>query len=162
MGKFPVKHGMARTRLYGIWRSMKKRCLLETHLHYRDYGGRGITICPEWMVFENFADWALRSGYQDSLSIDRKDTNGPYKPDNCRWSTDSEQAHNKRSNHNLTFNGRTLPLRAWSRELGLNRETIKDRIYKKGMTVEQAFSMPVKLYRKKIATCQQPSVPFVG
>ena len=91
--------GGKRTRLYRIWRAMKTRCYNLNAQNYKDYGGRGITICPEWLHdFVAFRDWALSHGYRDDLSIDRIDNDKGYSPDNCRWATAKEQRANQRSN----------------------------------------------------------------
>jgi hypothetical protein len=90
-------HGQAKTRLYTIWEGIKTRCLKEAHHTYKDYGGRGIKVCPEWETsYIAFQEWALANGYADNLSIDRIDVNGDYCPDNCRWADPSTQAYNKR------------------------------------------------------------------
>ncbi len=90
-------HGGGGTRLYTIWKAMKARCYNLKAEKYKDYGGRGITICPEWKNdFSAFRDWALSSGYTDDLSIDRIDVDGNYEPLNCRWATAKEQRHNRR------------------------------------------------------------------
>ena len=136
--KFQVKHGMARTRLYGIWRAMKKRCSLRSHPRYAEHGGRGITVCMDWLVFETFMRWAQQNGYADDLSIDRLDNDRGYEPGNCRWASVEAQAHNRRGNDNITFEGKTQPLRAWVRELGLKRSTVQVRM-KRGMTFEEAI-----------------------
>ena len=84
-------------RLYSIWKSMKTRCNNPNCKDYKDYGGRGIIICDDWLnSFDTFREWAVANGYNKSLSIDRVDVNGNYEPSNCRWATALEQAHNKR------------------------------------------------------------------
>ena len=86
------------SRQYNIWRSMKQRCHNPNNARYKDYGGRGITVCDEWLnSFEAFYKWSLSSGYRDDLSIDRIDNDKGYFPENCRWATAVEQYHNKRN-----------------------------------------------------------------
>lgn len=99
-----ITHGMKRTRLYNIWSSMKTRCNNPNSRKYKDYGGRGITICDEWMRFEPFHDWAIASGYDPNAkfgecTLDRIDVNGNYEPSNCRWADMKTQQNNKRNNH---------------------------------------------------------------
>jgi len=91
------KHKGTKTRLYNIWQNMLKRCNNPHSSRYSDYGGRGITVCDEWLHdFIAFRDWALTHGYRDYLTIDRINNDKGYSPDNCRWATVAEQNRNKR------------------------------------------------------------------
>ena len=91
--KSSIKHGGSKTRLYRIWRGMKKRTSLEAVDSYQYYGAKGIAICKEWKTsFESFQDWALKNGYSDNLTIDRIDPSGDYEPKNCRWITQEENS----------------------------------------------------------------------
>lgn len=88
---------MSYTRLYRVWCDMKNRCHHPANAGYEYYGGRGITVCPEWVgSFETFRDWALSAGYRDDLELDRRDSDGNYEPGNCRWATRVQQMRNTR------------------------------------------------------------------
>lgn len=95
MSRGKPKHGMAHSRLYQSWADMKQRCDNPHNQFYPRYGGRYITYCVEWTTFEPFMEWALSHGYSDDLTLDRIDNNGNYTPENCKWSTQAEQAANK-------------------------------------------------------------------
>lgn len=142
--KRSTKHGMSNTRLYREWESMRDRCFREKCRDYPDYGGRGITVCDEWKdSFEHFRDWSLANGYQDNLTIDRKDNDGPYSPDNCRLATLEEQANNKRNNLLITYCGKTQTLTKWAEEMGMKEKTLWQRL-KRNWPIEKALTQSVK------------------
>lgn len=122
-------HGMRRTRLYNIWTQMIQRCTNQKLDHYERYGGRGISVCNEWRKFEVFAEWAMKNGYKDDLTIDRINVDGNYDPKNCKWSTDVDQQRNKRNNHFITINGETKTIAEWAEISGLPYKTLQRRVY---------------------------------
>lgn len=92
-------HGLSDTRMYRIWKDMRRRCNNPNRNNYKDYGGRGISVCEEWdKSFMEFYNWAMSNGYDDDLSIDRIDNNGNYEPNNCRWILSNMQHRNTRKN----------------------------------------------------------------
>ena len=133
-------HGMRGTRLYRVWAGMKTRVMNENAPNFKFYGGRGISVCDEWLEFEPFQSWALANGYTDSLTIDRINVNGDYEPGNCRWVTKAQQHNNMRSNRIITFMGEAYTLTEWSKLLGINRATLHGRLQR--LPPEEAFLMP--------------------
>ena len=123
---------------------MRRRCNKETDRRFKDYGGRGITVCKEWDKFEAFQKWSIENGYNDNLSIDRIDTNGNYEPSNCKWSTTKEQNNNKRNNRILEYNGEAHNVTEWAAILGMSAHTIFSRLDLMGWSVEKALSTPLK------------------
>lgn len=96
LSKRRMQHGYSKTRLYSIWYGMKCRCSMPSHSTYTYYGGRGISVCAEWLDFIKFQEWALANGYTDGLEIDRINNDSDYAPDNCRWVTHAENMKNLR------------------------------------------------------------------
>ena len=136
-------HGMSNTRLYRIYNKMKLRCYSKTNSAYNSYGGRGITICSEWLDdFMNFYNWSIQNGYCDDLSIDRIDNNKGYSPDNCRWADKKVQSNNTRSTVFLTYNGETKPASDWSQITGIRQDTITMR-KRTGWSDEQCITTKV-------------------
>lgn len=127
-------------RLYSIWQGMKSRCYNSNDPNYHNYGGRGIQICDEWKNdYAVFRAWALKNGYKDDLTIDRKDVNGNYCPENCRWATWNEQCNNKRDSVKITYNGETHTATEWSRITGIAAQKIAYR-YHRNFTLSAVFS----------------------
>lgn len=141
LDKVRVKHGMSNSRLYRIYHNMVSRCYRKSINGYENYGGRGIRVCEEWLGkdgFVNFMEWALHNGYDDTLTIDRMDSNGNYEPDNCKWATNKEQANNTRATLFLEYNGVIHSLTEWAEITGLIKGTIYSRM-RKGLSVGQAL-----------------------
>jgi hypothetical protein len=138
-----TKHGGSRTKLYKVWTSMKQRCLNEKCSVFEGYGGRGITICDEWLDYETFRKWAVSTGYKNGLTIERKDVNGNYEPGNCEWIPQSKQSMNTRSNRIINFNGKSQTLKEWSVETGINYDTLFGRL-RKGWSIKRALTERVR------------------
>jgi len=147
-------HGMTRHGkqhpIYRTWRTILQRCENPNVYNYRNYGGRGITVCAEWHNFIPFRDWALASGWEKGLSIDRIDNNGDYEPSNCRWVTQKENNRNKRSNRLITFNSKTQTMAEWAEELSISYYALKHRINDLHWPIERALTEPVR--RRKYAS----------
>lgn len=142
--KIHKKHGETGNRLYVCWQHMKNRCNNPSKKYYCNYGGRGISVCPEWEDYQTFRNWALSNGYNDDLTIDRIDVDGNYCPENCRWTTMVEQQNNRRNNHFVDYNGETRTLAEWSRIIGINYDVLQMRINKLNWPIEKAFNTPVR------------------
>ncbi len=139
-----TKHGLSGTRLYNIWCDMKRRCMNPTRIAFDRYGGRGITVCDEWMEFEPFYKWAMENGYRDGLTLERINNDKGYSPDNCKWATHKEQARNMRTSIYLTYNGKKMTIAEWAEILGVKRETLWNRLNNLGWAIEKAITEPIK------------------
>lgn len=127
------KHKMSGTRIYETWQDMKRRCYNKQNARYDRYGGRGITVCDEWLNnFQSFYDWAISNGYSDDLTIDRIDNDGNYEPSNCRWSTAKEQCNNRGSNINITIGNATKSLRCWCEIFNVDYKKVHARYKRNG------------------------------
>lgn len=145
-GEYTTKHNLSKSRIYNIWIKIKNRCFNPKNVAYKDYGGRGITMCSEWFNdFESFNNWSIKNGYTNKLQIDRIDNNGNYDPSNCRWVTEEINANKRRSTFYIDVSGDKKPLKYYLRSIGLAHkyslfyrrltvnkesfETIKNRVY---------------------------------
>lgn len=148
-------HGMFGTRIYGVWRSMKERCYVESNISYPNYGGRGIKVCPEWQEFIPFMEWSYANGYDENAkrgecTIDRIDVNGDYCPENCRWVSMSVQANNKTDNVYMEYNGIVDTLSNHARNVGISPVLAEDRKVK-GKSVDEIFSTEKLNKSQKVA-----------
>lgn len=144
-------HGKRESRLYAIWSNMKQRCYNENNKRYKTYGARGITVCPEWLDevngFINFYNWSMANGYDESAergecTLDRKDNDKGYSPENCRWTSNIRQQNNKSNTKYVEHNGTTHTISEWSKILGIKKQKLYNRIFKLNWSVEDAFTKP--------------------
>lgn len=148
--KLHCKHGLSGTKLANTFYGLRARCYNPKDNNYKNYGARGITVCDAWLDDCNtFYEWSKSNGYADNLTLDRIDNNGPYSPDNCRWTTNLEQQSNKRNNHRITFRGETKHISEWCRILGISKSVLLGRL-RSGWSEERALTQPVKKYVKRV------------
>lgn len=134
-----VTHGMSYSSIYGTWRSMINRCTKPADEGYKHYGGRGIQVCDRWRnSFEAFA--SDMGPKPKGMTLDRRENDGDYSPENCRWATKKQQARNTRSSRILELNGQRRTIAEWSEVLGINRMTIAGRLHR-GYSDEKALSI---------------------
>lgn len=129
--------------LYVTYISMHERCERKTHINYPNYGARGIKVCEQWSGkdgFFNFKTWANNSGWKIGLSIDRKDNNKGYSPDNCKWSTRTEQNFNKRNNIFYDYCGISMPLGMIAKLENVKYGLLYSRVRQRGMTISEAIA----------------------
>lgn len=135
-------HGLSRSSEYETWNRMKARCYNPKDPSYKYYGGRGITVCERWRnsFLAFLEDMGKRSG---NLTLERKDNNGNYELDNCKWATWTEQQRNRTDNHFLEFNGRKMCITDWAKELRIKPQGLFNRL-RRGWSVERALTTKVK------------------
>lgn len=114
------KHGMTKTSIYRVYRGMIRRCYDENNPAFEQYGGRGIRVCDEWL--DDFSSFYNDMGDRpDNMSLDRKDNNGHYSPQNCRWATRTQQNNNTRANVSYEYRGLVANQTEWARALGVTQ-----------------------------------------
>lgn len=142
-----TKHGSCDSSEYQTWGAMKSRCLNPNDQAYADYGGRGITVCTEWVEsFETFLD-DMGPKPKQTCGIGRIDNNLGYEPNNCRWETWIQQNNNMRSNIFYEFNGQYLTLAQWSRIVGLRYDTLWCRV-QRGWSIKKTLITPSGNYQR--------------
>lgn len=145
-------HGCANDAFYHTWWSMMQRCYNKEHHNYLNYGDRGISVCEEWHNVEVFVAWAhaTNPSRKGGMSLERKDVNGIYCPENCTWVSYKDQANNRRSNVTYTINGETKTFTQWCDYYEISSEVVWQRINKLGWTITEAFATPPRSKNKKI------------
>ena len=140
-------HGMARSSEHNIWCAMIQRCINPNNKAFKNYGGRGITVCDEWR--NNFLTFLKDMGNRPSkqYSIERINNNLGYSPNNCKWATKQEQTNNSRSNIKITLQEWTMNLSQWAQFVGLKHETLCCRIFKYGWPISKAIFQPIKKHK---------------
>lgn len=124
------------------YRCMINRCTHPKDSHWKWYGGRGISVCREWMAdFETFAEWAFSNGWAEGKTIDRINPDGNYEPSNCRWADKLTQANNIRTNIHLTYKGAEMTLAQFCKVTGANYDRARYLIFRKGISPEMALTM---------------------
>ena len=125
---------------YWIWNMVVQRCTNQNVPNWNDYGGRGITVCDRWLKFENFLD---DMGFRPSTkhSLERRDNDAGYSPENCYWATRMEQGKNKRNNRWIEILGKRQHLAEWAREYNISHTLIIARL-KRGWSELDAITTP--------------------
>ena len=152
MSKVKTRHGDShKNRLYTIWCGMKSRCFNKNNSAYMNYGGRGISMCEEWIEsYADFKNWAINNGYNDSLTIERINVDGNYEPNNCKWATWKEQGNNTRRNDFIEYNGEKHTITEWAEKIGVLPSTLWARINKYNMSIDEALNLDINLLNKSI------------
>lgn len=146
-----IKHGLSwvvdehgnrkQPRIYTIWQHMRYRCENPNDKNYPNYGGRGITVCEEWQAFKPFYDWSMSNGYEDNLSIDRRDNDKGYSPDNCRWTTNREQSNNRRTCIPIKIGNTTKTITEWCEVFAVEPKIVMARYHRNpNRSLENLFS----------------------
>lgn len=148
--KFLGKHFMTNSITYKSWLNMRRRCNDPKNNRYERYGGRGIKVCDRWN--ESFQSFLQDVGERPSLdhSIERRDNNRGYEPNNCYWASRQEQSNNKKTSVLWQFNDRKQTIGEWSKETGIGWDTLKSRVSIYGWSIERALTTPTPRTKKCI------------
>lgn len=131
-------HGESKTRLCKIWYGIRKRIYYKKDKEYHNYGGRGIKLCAEWQNYLSFKEWALNNGYKDNLTIERKNFNKDYCPENCTWIPMNQQGLNRRGL--IMYKGENQ--KQAGLRLGGSPTLVRDRIKKLNWPKKKAYEIP--------------------
>jgi hypothetical protein len=135
-------HGMRDNPIYDVWNAVIQRCTRPSFIGFKDYGGRGITVCDKWLTFQGFFEDMGERPF-NGATLERMDNDGPYCKDNCKWATRAEQNNHTRRSVQFTFKGEQLTLAQIAEKCGMNKNTLSTRIYKYGLSAEEAATLPI-------------------
>lgn len=154
-GRRRSSHSLRNSAFYKRWQGIMDRCCRPKNPKFKNYGGRGITVCDEWKSYEGFKAWAMASGFREDLSIDRIDVNGPYSPSNCRWVTNQAQQRNRRNNRAVVAFGEKKLGCEWCEDVRciVPASIFWNRLHN-GWEPEEALTKPVS-YRRPRKTRKQ-------
>lgn len=138
-----------KSRLYNIWIGVRTRCSNNNRPDYKYYGGRGIKVCQEWNEYANFKKWAEESGYAEGLEIERKNVDGNYESDNCKWITRREQMRNTRKNRRIEIDGHVLNFIEWLELIEIKKSNAYKNAKKQNMTIEEYLTK--KYYDRNVS-----------
>ena len=139
-------HNLSNTKIYNAYCAMIQRCYNENNKNYKDYGGRGIKICDEWLQdFMNFYNWAINNG---KLTIDRVDNNRGYEPNNCRWVTMKVQSMNRRNNLKFKYKGKERTVKELANIAGITEKQFRHRL-ERGWSIFRIINTPINASKRK-------------
>lgn len=142
-------------RLYRIWKAIRTRTSNSNIPCAKYYSGKHIELCEEWNSYLNFKEWAINNGYKDNLTIDRKEGNKGYSPENCRWADSKTQNNNRSNNIYYDFNGKKLTINQIAEIVNVNASTLRKRVVLSNMSLEDAIN-----YKKGFNPRSRPVIQY--
>jgi hypothetical protein len=141
--KLHTTHGESRSKEYASWKAMQFRCYNPENSQFKNYGGRGLTVCDRWLGEQGLENFLADMGKAptESHSLERKNNEEGYNPENCKWSTKKEQARNRRSNRRIEYLGENLTLAEWVEKTGINQSTMYNRLFREKWPTGQALGL---------------------
>lgn len=147
---YRTKDGLRWHPLYQVWYNMVSRCANPEDKDFVRYGQRGISVCDEWKKsLTIFYNWAISNGYEKGLKLDRRENNGNYEPDNCRFLTPKENSRNTRTNRYISYKGETKTMIEWAEIFSIKYAVLKTRM-RAGWDFEKAVTQKVEKYNSRI------------
>lgn len=152
-------HGMTKTTEYNSWKGMIQRCTNPDDPSYKDWGGRGVTVCDRWLIFSNFLE-DMGEKPQPGLTIERKKNNLGYFKENCEWATKMEQSLNRRSTVLIEYKGEKMVQSHWARRFGVDPSSISQRL-RKGVPFDEIVRMLPTIKKKTMYHRDSPLKPII-